>query len=197
MTICAVGRLKHPRCSSLCSYHPLSPGFEVRPYLRQDRRLLSHRRGGPPEHGLDPRLEDLGQLIEDDYAVIREQYCKCANSSVLHRPWIVIVVPEIAASPRHPIVLAHGLLGFDELRLAGPYFPGIQYWRGIREALTAKGIDVVTTSVSPSASIEERAKELESCITEDAGGKDVNIIAYVVLDFSVQMREDDHQSNIR
>lgn len=77
------------------------------------------------------------------------------------------------------MVLAHGLLGFDELRLAGPYLPGVQYWRGIREALTARGVEVITATVPPSASIEQRAEELARDIETGAKGKDVNIIAYV------------------
>jgi triacylglycerol lipase len=82
-----------------------------------------------------------------------------------------------AAAPKHPVVLAHGLLGFDELRLAGRYFPGVQYWRGIKEALTAQGVEVITATVPPSASIEERAEELARDIEVGARGKDVNIIA--------------------
>lgn len=80
-------------------------------------------------------------------------------------------------TPKHPIVLAHGLLGFDELRLAGPLLPGVQYWRGIREALTMKGVEVITATVPPSGSIEQRAEELARDIAVGAQGKDVNIIA--------------------
>lgn len=86
--------------------------------------------------------------------------------------------------PKHPIVLAHGLLGFDELRLGGPYLPGVQYWRGIREALTARGIEVITATVPPSGSIEDRAKELARNIEAGARGKDVNIVAYVTVVYS-------------
>lgn len=86
------------------------------------------------------------------------------------------------AAPKHPVVLAHGLLGFDELRLAGPYLPALQYWRGIQEALSARGTEVITATVPPSASIEQRAEELARVIEIGARGKDVNIIAYVGLD---------------
>ena len=72
------------------------------------------------------------------------------------------------------------MLGFDELRLAGPYLPGVQYWRGIREALTARGVEVITATVPPSGSIEQRAEELARDIEAGAKGKDVNIIAYVM-----------------
>lgn len=85
------------------------------------------------------------------------------------------------AAPKHPVVLAHGLLGFDELHLAGPYLPGVQYWRGIREALSAQGVEVVTASVPPSSSIEERAEELARDIETGARGRDVNIIAHSMV----------------
>lgn len=96
-----------------------------------------------PSRPVDPRITDLGREIKDEYAEIRAKYDK----------------------PKHPVVLAHGLLGFDELRLAGPYVPGIQYWRGIREALEARDIRVITASVSPSGSIESRAAMLSERIS--------------------------------
>jgi triacylglycerol lipase len=104
--------------------------------------------------------------------VIREKYGK------LHPTNIRNLLIRIEA-PKYPVVLAHGLLGFDELRLAGRYLPGVQYWRGIKEALTARGIEVITATVPPSGSIEARAEELARDIEIGARGKDVNIIAYV------------------
>lgn len=80
-------------------------------------------------------------------------------------------------TPKNPIVLAHGLLGFDQLHLAGPLLPGLQYWRGITEALAANGIEVITASVPASASIRERAEKLSGEIMSKAHGKSVNIIA--------------------
>lgn len=81
--------------------------------------------------------------------------------------------------PKYPIVLAHGLLGFDELRLGGKLFPAVQYWRGIKDAFALKGIEVFTAPVSPSGSIEQRAEQLLSGIEDGVEGKEVNIIAYV------------------
>ncbi|MCJ1379153.1 hypothetical protein MMC17_002253 [Xylographa soralifera] len=80
-------------------------------------------------------------------------------------------------TPKYPIVLAHGLMGFDELRLAGKYLPGIHYWRGITEALRANGIEVITAHVPAAGSLEIRAAQLSENILEKAGGKSVNIIA--------------------
>jgi triacylglycerol lipase len=106
----------------------------------------------------DPRLKELGKVISDEYSVIRQDY----------------------DTPRNPIILAHGLLGFNELHLAGQSLPGIQYWRGIREALAHKDIEVITASVPPSGSIEARAAKLAESIAEKAHGRSVNIIAYVL-----------------
>ena len=85
-------------------------------------------------------------------------------------------------TPQHPVVLAHGLLGFDELRLAGKWLPGVHYWRGITEALKANGIEVITAHVPASGSIEIRSEQLSENIYRKAGGKSVNIIAFVSPD---------------
>ncbi|KAH4116404.1 hypothetical protein HBH89_099840 [Parastagonospora nodorum] len=81
-------------------------------------------------------------------------------------------------TPKHTIILAHGLLGFDELRLAGHFLPGLQYWRGITEALSHNGIEVIVAAVPPSGSIEARAAKLAESIAQKAKGKQVNIIAH-------------------
>jgi len=102
----------------------------------------------------DPRpTED--PIIEDDFLILKDKY----------------------DAPKHPIVLAHGLLGFDELRLAGSVLPGIHYWRGITEALAARGVEVITGEVPASGRIEVRAKRLAEVIEERAGGRAINIIA--------------------
>ncbi|KAK3682151.1 Alpha/Beta hydrolase protein, partial [Podospora appendiculata] len=94
--------------------------------------------------------------ISDEYALLREHY----------------------ACPKYPVVLAHGLLGFAELKLAGSYLPSIRYWRGIQEALTARGVEVITASVPPSGSIEDRAAKLAEDIEAQAQGRSVNIVAH-------------------
>ena len=104
----------------------------------------------------EPCLSRLGRAINPDYATIHAHY----------------------HTPKHPIVLAHGLLGFDELHVAGKLLPGVHYWRGITEALTSNSVDVITASVPASASIEERAEKLGRNIEQKAQGKCVSIIAH-------------------
>ncbi|KAI0386731.1 putative triacylglycerol lipase [Hypomontagnella monticulosa] len=118
-------------------------------FLGASRSYSSH-------HGGDPRLKDLEKEIYDEYSVIKDRY----------------------ATPKYPIVLAHGLLGFSELQVAGGWLPGIHYWRGITQALRANGIEVITATVPPSGSIEQRAERLACGIAEAAQDKSVNIIAH-------------------
>ncbi|OQN96291.1 hypothetical protein B0A48_17547 [Cryoendolithus antarcticus] len=108
----------------------------------------------------DPRLKDL-DLVGNAFAALRESY----------------------ATPKHPIILAHGLLGFEELHLVPDpllvlNLPGLKYWRGITDALAAKNVEVITASVPASGSIEQRADALAVRIEEKAQGKAVNIIAH-------------------
>jgi triacylglycerol lipase len=125
--------------------------------------------GGSPTNqpSYDPNdeksLSDLGRQIVSDYAQLRPEY----------------------QAPKHPIVLAHGLMGFDELRLLpGNLLPAIAYWRGIREAYTQHGIQCITTAVPTTASIAERAEALLDQIASklptkpDGQGREVNIIAH-------------------
>jgi len=128
---------------------PRNTGFFASTYRSLNSTALRHE-------SQDPRISVFGPVIEDEYAKIRIKY----------------------QTPQNPIVLAHGLLGFDELRLFGKLLPGVHYWRGITEALTANGIEVILAHVPPSASIEQRAAKLSDDIEKKAGGKSVNIIAH-------------------
>lgn len=104
----------------------------------------------------DPRINDLGPEITDTYASIRPSY----------------------RMPQNPIVLAHGLLGFNELTPI-PFLPSVQYWHGIKDALTAQGAEVMCAQVPPSSSIEDRATKLKEDIEAALGkGRKVNIIAH-------------------
>jgi len=102
------------------------------------------------------------------------------ETSIVGDPGGALMVCQLtisAETPKNPIILAHGLFGFDELHLIGAKIPGIHYWRGITEALAAKGIEVITATVPSSGSIEARAAKLGENIAKKANGKAVNIIA--------------------
>ncbi|KAK6522513.1 hypothetical protein TWF281_001958 [Arthrobotrys megalospora] len=110
--------------------------------------------------GYDPRIADLGRIIEDDFMRLKEHY----------------------KTPKNPIVLSHGLFGFDTLQLLPwSFVPPLQYWRGIHEALQSNGCKVIVTAVPPSASIERRAEALARSIEQQAGGQAVNIVGHSMV----------------
>ncbi len=61
--------------------------------------------------------------------------------------------------PDQPVVLCHGLLGFDEISVER--FGEVHYFRGIREDLEELGCDVHVTKVTSRAGIPTRAEQLK------------------------------------
>ena len=71
--------------------------------------------------------------------------------------------------PRYPIVLCHGLYGFD---MRGPFW-GLEYhyWSAALDALQKRiGAKVVVCAVPPTGSIEQRAKSLHEQLCDPATG---------------------------
>jgi triacylglycerol lipase len=60
-----------------------------------------------------------------------------------------------------PVVLHHGILGYDTLRL-GPI--RVKYFTGIDRAIAGRGYPVIVTRVHPTASIQIRAGQLKRMI---------------------------------
>lgn len=81
--------------------------------------------------------------------------------------------------PQHPILLCHGLMGFDRIEL--PTGHSIEYFNGVKEVLEERGAKVITRSVPPMASIELRATNLFESLLASEDTKDLkslNIIAH-------------------
>ncbi|OJA14186.1 hypothetical protein AZE42_06508 [Rhizopogon vesiculosus] len=82
-------------------------------------------------------------------------------------------------TPRFPIVLCHGLYGFD---VRGPAaFPSLRmhYWSNVLNILKKKvGADVIVTSVPGTGSIASRAENLDRLLQEKARGRGVNLMAH-------------------
>jgi triacylglycerol lipase len=75
---------------------------------------------------------------------------------------------------RHPVVLAHGVLGFDEIAFAGRRH---RYFRNIAEKLTPFGAQVHHPRVPPVGSVRERAQKLVALVRELPGER-FNVIAH-------------------
>jgi triacylglycerol lipase len=79
-----------------------------------------------------------------------------------------------AARPRYPIVLVHGIMGFDTLTFAGPT---ADYFRGVVAELAKLGVRVFVARLPPLGGIEQRARILADYVrTIDADR--VNLVAH-------------------
>ena len=90
-----------------------------------------------------------------------------------HRARLLSRLPRRRA-PRHPVVLAHGLLGFDELRVVGAR---ADYFRGVSERLGREGCVVHRCRVAPTASIAARAADLAAFVRA-LDARRVNVVAH-------------------
>ncbi|MFT5354191.1 MAG: triacylglycerol lipase [Polyangiales bacterium] len=71
--------------------------------------------------------------------------------------------------PRYPIVLVHGLLGFAKVAR-------VEYFRGVRASLKRRGIEVISVTLPPVGSIEDRARSLAEQLSSVEGK--VNVVAH-------------------
>lgn len=76
--------------------------------------------------------------------------------------------------PWYPIVLAHGVLGFDAIRMG---FLHPAYFRGVAEQLRVVGNEVYVVRVSPVAGIAVRAAQLAHQIRQIPADR-VNVVAH-------------------
>ncbi len=84
-------------------------------------------------------------------------------------------VPKDYTKTQYPIVLAHGMVGFDRLALV------VDYWYGIAKTLSQGGAEVFITETSAFNSAEVRGEQLLKqieVITAKTGKSKVNIIGH-------------------
>ena len=77
-------------------------------------------------------------------------------------------------TPRYPVVLVHGVVGFDEITVGTTRH---EYFRGIAERLRQRGVEVYRPRMPNGAAISVRARHLARWI-EDIPAERVNIIAH-------------------
>lgn len=97
-----------------------------------------------------------------------------ACTVTLHAKPEVTAVVSTDASTRYPIVLAHGMLGYN-------YLGSMAYWRGIPERLRAHGAQVFVTQVSAFNSSEVRGQQLLAQVEQivaTTGARKVNLIGH-------------------
>jgi triacylglycerol lipase len=77
---------------------------------------------------------------------------------------------------RAPIVLVHGLLGFDAVRVGGLKLTS--YFLGIEDALRTAGNLVYTARLSPTAGVAHRAAELRTFLNREIPDEPVHVFAH-------------------
>src|SRR5262249_30589798 len=83
-------------------------------------------------------------------------------------------VPRALPIPRYPIVLAHGLFGFDAIEIGARTH---EYFRGIPDRLRGLGVIVHAFRVDPTRGVASRARQLADHVRAMAAPR-VNIIAH-------------------
>jgi triacylglycerol lipase len=85
---------------------------------------------------------------------------------------MTVTVPQL----RSPIVLVHGLLGYDRIKIAGwtlkSYFPGIP------ELLTAAGNRVLIPALHPTCGVADRATQLKEFLDREVPAEPVHLIGH-------------------
>jgi triacylglycerol lipase len=75
-----------------------------------------------------------------------------------------------------PLVLVHGLFGFDQVRMGSWVL--LDYFNGIPGALRSAGNRVLLPRVSPTGSIADRAAQLKAFLDREAPGEQVHLIGH-------------------
>jgi triacylglycerol lipase len=83
-----------------------------------------------------------------------------------------MIVPRLRA----PIVLVHGLLGFDRVSLWG--WTLVSYFSRIPELLSAAGNRVLVPQLTPAGSIKQRAAQLRAFVERESPEEPVHLIAH-------------------
>ncbi|KAF6755879.1 lipase 2 [Ephemerocybe angulata] len=98
---------------------------------------------------------------------------------VIHQLMMNPALTDPLRTPRYPIVLCHGLYGFDS---RGPTnFPSLRmhYWANTLRILRGTiGAEVIVTSVPGTGSIAERGAKLDQQLQKMARGRGVNFLAH-------------------
>jgi triacylglycerol lipase len=84
----------------------------------------------------------------------------------------MMIVPKLCA----PIVLVHGLLGFDRLTIWG--WTAVSYFSRIPELLSAAGNRVLVAQLSPTGSVRQRAAQLQAFVDRESPQYPVHLIAH-------------------
>ncbi|KZP26319.1 alpha/beta-hydrolase [Athelia psychrophila] len=135
------------------------------PPINKDTRQ-SMPSNGPPHPRKEPDREPHTEISQESLDTIH----RLIQSPVLYDP---------LRAPRYPIVLCHGLYGFDERGPAAIPMLRVQYWSNVLQILRKKvGAEVIVTAVPGTGSIASRSENLDKLLREKAPGRGINLMAH-------------------
>lgn len=77
---------------------------------------------------------------------------------------------------RSPIVLVHGLFGFDRIQVAG--LTVADYFPRVRKLLQDAGNRVLTPRLSPTGGVADRARQLKEFLQREVGDEPVHLVGH-------------------
>jgi triacylglycerol lipase len=83
-----------------------------------------------------------------------------------------MIVPKL----RSPLVLVHGLLGFDRMKVYG--WTLASYFSKIPESLTAAGNRVLVAQLPPTGGVADRAARLKEFLDREAPAEPIHLLAH-------------------
>jgi len=87
-------------------------------------------------------------------------------------------ITTITKPLKYPVVLCHGLFGFDKKGPESIPFLQINYWNRIKKYLEQLGCKVLVPKVSPAGGVKYRAQELNKFIEANFPNQKVHLIAH-------------------
>ncbi|KAI0351390.1 alpha/beta-hydrolase [Trametes cingulata] len=143
-------------------------------WLSQSRRPWKLSMAYEGEAEMDSQGDDVGEPPRRTVSPSRPRRNDQIHQLISHP-----ALYDPVRKPRYPIVLCHGLYGFD---VRGPSaFPILQqhYWSNVLNVLRGKvGAEVLVTGVPSTGSISSRAENLDRFLRERAPGRGINFLAH-------------------
>ncbi|KAI0373778.1 alpha/beta-hydrolase [Pilatotrama ljubarskyi] len=143
-------------------------------WLTQSRRpwKLSMAGGGGEE--MDSQGDDIREPPRRTISRPRSQRNDQIHQLISHP-----ALYDPVRKPRYPIVLCHGLYGFDVRGPSAIPILQLHYWSNVLNVLRAKvGAEVLVTGVPSTGSVSSRAENLDRFLRERAPGRGINFLAH-------------------
>ncbi|ORX46434.1 alpha/beta-hydrolase [Piromyces finnis] len=117
-------------------------------------------------------------LLQNNEKILH--FDKASSTSSFHNITKIenVDITTVTKPLKYPIVLCHGLFGFDKKGPENIPFLQVHYWNKIQKYLEQLGCKVVVPKVSPAGGVKYRAHELMNFIEANFPKQQVHLIAH-------------------